>query len=403
MNNGILAADGTSAGSAVASDEVSSSTWQALEFRGTTDEYFKIWIVNITLSILTLGIYSAWATVRNRRYFYGNTFLDGSHFDFHGNPIAILKGRIIATLLLAAWVGGDYLHPFVPLGAFLILVLLLPWLIVRGLCFRYRNTSFRNLRFDFTGRIATAYKIMLIYLVAALATIALFAGIGMYYEARGFRAEYAGVTFLISLIWAVLYAWLMYHYTTFKISHTRFGDAYFDPDFERGAFVRFVWGMILCGLVIGICLLIIISILGYIGWQAIQWLNPEISQASSMSYGMFFAVLLYVLLGIAYLFPYAYWQVNLNNYIFNNTRLDTVQFRSKLEVNRYWFILVTNAFAAIFSLGLAIPWTKIRMARYRVEQVAYQGDFNEFTGRMRNDQAALGEEVGEAFDLDFGI
>jgi len=35
------------------------------EFLGTGSEYFKIWLVNIILSILTLGIYSAWAKVRS--------------------------------------------------------------------------------------------------------------------------------------------------------------------------------------------------------------------------------------------------------------------------------------------------------------------------------------------------
>jgi len=38
-------------------------------FTGKGGEYFRIWIVNICLTILTLGIYSAWATVRTRRYF----------------------------------------------------------------------------------------------------------------------------------------------------------------------------------------------------------------------------------------------------------------------------------------------------------------------------------------------
>ena len=36
-----------------------------LEFRGNGYEYFRIWIVNILLTIMTLGIYSAWAKVRN--------------------------------------------------------------------------------------------------------------------------------------------------------------------------------------------------------------------------------------------------------------------------------------------------------------------------------------------------
>ncbi|MEX1058239.1 MAG: DUF898 family protein, partial [Natronospirillum sp.] len=42
-------------------------------FNGRGGEYFGIWIVNIALTVLTLGIYSAWAKVRNKRYFYGNT------------------------------------------------------------------------------------------------------------------------------------------------------------------------------------------------------------------------------------------------------------------------------------------------------------------------------------------
>ena len=65
------------------------------EFTGKTGEYFKIWIVNIFLTILTLGIYSAWAKVRKRRYFYGNTLLLNAPFEYLADPIKILKGRFI--------------------------------------------------------------------------------------------------------------------------------------------------------------------------------------------------------------------------------------------------------------------------------------------------------------------
>jgi len=34
-----------------------------LEFTGKGGEYFGIWIVNLFFSVLTLGIYSAWAKV----------------------------------------------------------------------------------------------------------------------------------------------------------------------------------------------------------------------------------------------------------------------------------------------------------------------------------------------------
>ncbi len=39
------------------------STRHPLNFTGKGSEYFKIWIVNIALSLITLGIYSAWAKV----------------------------------------------------------------------------------------------------------------------------------------------------------------------------------------------------------------------------------------------------------------------------------------------------------------------------------------------------
>jgi hypothetical protein len=35
-----------------------------LRFTGTAGEYFRIWIVNLFLTVLTLGIYSAWTLLR---------------------------------------------------------------------------------------------------------------------------------------------------------------------------------------------------------------------------------------------------------------------------------------------------------------------------------------------------
>ena len=43
------------------------------QFDGKATEYFGIWIVNILLTIITIGIYTAWAKVRTNRYFYGKT------------------------------------------------------------------------------------------------------------------------------------------------------------------------------------------------------------------------------------------------------------------------------------------------------------------------------------------
>ena len=123
-------------------------------FTGTTREYFGIWIVNVLLTIVTLGVYSAWAKVRRQRYFYGNTWLAGASFDYHARPVRILIGRLIVLGVLVAY---NLALQFQPILGGLIAVALIfaaPWFVMRGLRFSARVTSYRNIRFDFTGNMA---------------------------------------------------------------------------------------------------------------------------------------------------------------------------------------------------------------------------------------------------------
>jgi uncharacterized membrane protein YjgN (DUF898 family) len=152
----------------------------AFEFRGNGKEYFKIWIVNLALTIATVGIYSPWAKVRNLRYFYGNTYLDGSSFEFLGSPVAILKGRIIAVLAFGAyWVAANF-YPFANLFLIPIFALLFPWVFVKTLTFRSRNSAYRNLTFSYYGsyrQIAVAYLGLPLLIVGAMAAAFMVSGL----------------------------------------------------------------------------------------------------------------------------------------------------------------------------------------------------------------------------------
>ena len=74
------------------------ATRHPFAFTGSTKEYFKIWIVNALLTIVTLGIYSAWAKVRNKRYLYNNTWVNGASFEYHGKPTKILQAYFIVLV-----------------------------------------------------------------------------------------------------------------------------------------------------------------------------------------------------------------------------------------------------------------------------------------------------------------
>ena len=130
-------------------------------FQGKTSEYFGIWIVNLLLSLITLGIYSAWAKVRRKKYFYNNTLIENVGFDYHAKPMSILKGRIIAVIFFAGYSMSASINPLLP-GIFLIIFFIaLPWLVVRGSLFNARNTSHRGLRFDFIGTLGQAVKVFI--------------------------------------------------------------------------------------------------------------------------------------------------------------------------------------------------------------------------------------------------
>ena len=80
------------------------------EFTGSGQEYFGIWIVNVVLSIITLGLYVPWARVRTRRYFYENTNLFGSPFEYLAEGRQIFLGYLIVVVLYLAYtVSGTFL------------------------------------------------------------------------------------------------------------------------------------------------------------------------------------------------------------------------------------------------------------------------------------------------------
>ncbi|MGB0268171.1 MAG: DUF898 family protein, partial [Pseudomonadales bacterium] len=68
-------------------------------------------------------------------------------------------------------------------------------------------------------------------------------------------------------------------------------------------------------------------------------------------------------------------------------------------------VLISNAVLVALSLGLAIPWARIRAARYRLSHVGIwiDGDLESFLAAEVAQSSALGEELGEAFDLDIGL
>src|SRR5215467_2089686 len=101
-------------------------------FTGTAGEYFGIWIVNILLTIVTFGIYSAGAKVRRKRYFYGNTVVLGETFEYHAKGKQIFIGRLIVFGFFAVLNILTHVAPLLVLILWLVFAVALPWMMMRS-------------------------------------------------------------------------------------------------------------------------------------------------------------------------------------------------------------------------------------------------------------------------------
>jgi len=353
----------------------------ALRFHGSSREYFRIWIVNLCLTLLTGGIFSAWAKVRKKRYFYSHTTLDGTPFQYLGQPVPILKGRVIAAVAFSIYYVSS--HFFTSLLPYVLGVgaVLAPWILVRSAAFNARYSAYRNMTFHFDARYGDAVKALYLWGIVP----AVFIGMAFDWWGRLAIAGAATVAFGLSFPW-----WIR-RIKGLIISHTSFGGRNGAFSATGGQFfsVYFKSGLILAG----------VAVAAGIAATTSMALMKEMPSQQIM------AGLVLVPTYAGYVLAYAYIQAQGSNLVWNSTQLGPLRFRSTLSGWGLAKLYVVNALGIIASLGLLIPWAVMRTFRYRVEhmQVSREGELAEFQGSDRTAVAAVGAETVDFFDLDISL
>jgi uncharacterized membrane protein YjgN (DUF898 family) len=333
----------------------------AVQFTANGAEYFRIWIVNLALTVVTLGIYSPWAKVRRKRYFHEHTAIDGEPFEYRGKPIAILKGRLVAVSVAAVFYAITHFAPsyfWVPL---VVLVFLGPFLLVRSFAFNAYNSAWRNIRFHFHGRYWPAWRLLVGYGFLTLITL----GLG--------------------------YAFLKTRLTEFTVRNHSFGATRFEvPNLKKPFFNAYAK-------VIGLVLLMSVAV-GLLSIPAVMVAHGD--RNSPIVWAINAAT--YVL----YLGIFAYIRSRILNHTWNNVQLGSLRFRSTLKAMPLWGLYLTNVLGILATLGIFTPWAVVRTLRYRAEHLevlATEGSLESFAAAQAAHVSAVGEEVGEMLDMDFSI
>jgi uncharacterized membrane protein YjgN (DUF898 family) len=312
-----------------------------LQFSGKAGEYFRIWIVNLCLSVLTLGIYSAWAKVRRKRYFYGSTLLQGSAFEYVGNPVAILKGRILVVLAFAVYSLSQQVNVVISLALLLVVLVFLPWVIQRALQFNARNSTHRNVRFGFKG---TKMDIFGVLLIGGL---------------------------LVPVTLGMAYPFYFCMKRRIFVDNSTYGDQRFSFSATTGNYYA-------------ASLKVSLAFLGFL-----------VGSIVTVAIGV---LPLYLLLR-------AYAEATFARLAWRNTRLAGIRFDCSWTAGGLFGLYFVNALGVLLTLGLLIPWAAIRTARYKLERISLQSDqgLGGFLAAAQENVGAVGDEAGELLGFDFGL
>ena len=370
-----------------------------IRFTGSGSEYFRIWIINLLLCIVTLSLYRPWAKVRRLRYFYANTLVDGHAFDFHGNPKKMLRGYLLVGLMLISYSAAGRFSAMAALVALVILAVLWPALLRASMQFRLANTSWRGLRFRFNGTLGGAYRGMLPLFVPALAMGLLrfeiedpghptMAYIKHIYMVMGLAALVA------PLMW-----WIFKSY-----QHDNYGLGQWQTKLELGP-GRF-YGLSLR--VFGVALLsgVIVSAFGGI-LAAIM--GGAGSFGPLMQNRIFAGVVVVLLVLVGYLLflmiPIPYAISRSQNLIWGHTRCDEVSFASDLPFEATVKLTLKNWLLMALTLGLYYPFASIAFYKLRIESITPQlsGNLDLLQAQGAGVSDASGDAAGDLFGIDIGL
>jgi len=374
-----------------------------IRFTGSGSEYFRIWVVNLLLSIVTLSLYRPWAKLRRLRYFYANTMIDGHALDFHGNPWKMLRGYLLVGAMLVCYSVAGRFSPTAALVALLILAVLWPALLRASMQFRLANTSWRGLRFRFSGNLGGAYAALLPMFVPALALAVMGLGVTDRQHPPSWYLKDFGLVMLATVLVMPLVWWNFKRY-----QHDHFGLGQWHTKLTTGAGSVYL----LCLKVIGVTLLsfLVVFIALSVG-GGVLWVTAWGGRSPEWAHNKALVSALTLFLGLVFYFfalmvPMPYATSRAQNLIWSHTRSDAVSFRSNLAFGALLKLTLKNWLLMVVTLGLYYPFATAASYRLRVESITPQlsGDLDQLQAQAAGGVSdASGDAAGDLFGIDIGL
>ena len=335
-----------------------------LSFQGAGGSLFGIHIVNIFLTLITLGIYYFWGKIRVRSYLLSQTGFEGDRFAYHGTGRELLFGFLKAALVFGVpfallRVGPDLLgvgaeiKAVVDLFAGIVVLVFISVAMVGARRYRLSRSSWRGMRASFRS------------------------------QADEFIALFVGGIFVTAFTLGLYYPIFITRQYAFMVSHSYFGNQRFHFDGRgRDLFGSFVLALLLTFLSLALLRL-----------------------PSRLGGHMPAPLLVFPVLGFSLGFVWLWFSAKRQRYFWDHTSFATARFHSTITVGRLLLLKLGNLLLLVVTLGLGWPWVMVRNIRFTFRHLTVEGPLD-LAGIQQEAQvaSATGEALAGFLDtgFDFG-
>lgn len=372
------------------------SDTNTFQFHGKNAEFFKIWIVNLLLTIVTLSLYRPWARVRTKRYLYQNTEINGQRFDFHADPKSMFLGHLLVVAALGVFAVCSVVVP--PFAACLAVIfwLAFPFLLVRSVRFNLTNTSAGNVRMGFAGT-SGGYYMLLLKLVGMLllGTLAgfLVGGIFGFVFGRGTIASsiISGLCLVCFEAMAIVY--FVWKQALFFANNAQFGDLSFQSELRFGSVLRkaAVWAAIYFA---GVVIMVLIAVLSMLSGSSM----PNLGSPSALLISAGPGLLFFALPLIAFWAFKAFVQASAHNLYWNHFTVDSRhQFTSNLAIGPFIGLSLRNGILILFTLGLYYPVARVKVISAKLASLSLS-HCDQLVAQSKPKESAKGMVADSIFD-----
>lgn len=242
------------------------SSRMSLRYSGDGFEMAILMLKNLFLTIVTLGIYRAWATTNLRRYIWGHVSFMDDRATYSGLGIELFRGWVkligifIVGYVLAGLIG--LVFPFAGLIMIAVYALMFALATYAGLRYRMSRTSWRQIHFGVDKNKALTNEFLKLYFLGVFLNI-LTLGIyypwfknsirkfltnksrfgSSYFAYEGDGTEYAGIfwsNLLLTILTLGIYLpWMVMNLAKFRCENTSFQGKYFELTLKGGEFFKF--------------------------------------------------------------------------------------------------------------------------------------------------------------------